>query len=235
MSKQIAESSEVNDRIIDRCLQLIKMIFVSLPDAGEIFKNNYEQMMQCKNMFDLVMVYSPLIWKYMRNKDIKEEDKFKVFRMMAMSSDEKRKIFEQFKLEDILDEKIYAYLISTCIQKLHSINTTEPTAEEVELYKMMKTSIEALDKVQTIPIEKLLDPEYFPELEERKNEEKRKREELCNKVESVLLQATSEQLKQFIEIVGKMNNDWEMTFDINSLSDDKLNEIIELYERMSKN
>ena len=227
------EISETNKKIIEKVIQMAKMFFVSLPVSDIILKDNYERVLQSKTIGDLFFSFTPLMWKFLRNKDVSDDDKMKLMRIMMINPSDKKK-FQNAGVEDILDDNIFGEVVATTLKRINEVNTTPASEREKYLFGMVKNSIDSLDKAQTVPIDKLLDPEYFPEVEQKRIGVMKKKEELCIQVENIFMRSTSEQLEQYIKFFENDEcqwNGWEITVGLEDLPDEKLKQFIKLYDK----
>ena len=212
---QVAPLLKDPDRTKDIIL-ISKILLLTIPGMEKILRGNYERLFGCTTLTDLILNFLPLSLEFYRHKEISYEEKLYHYRITSFTKREER------ECRPITLQSFIEHLLT--MRK--AITPFNYTPEEKRQFDYVLALIDSLDSAQTVPVEMLIDPTYFPEAEVRLKEINTERSLIIRRVLQAAALASQDVLCgvfRTLERFGQAGWDREIVWD--SLSTEQLLEL----------
>ncbi|KAL7719253.1 Uncharacterized protein QTN25_003623 [Entamoeba marina] len=209
-------------------LSTLKMIIISLPNLEKMIGNDYEKVFTSTTLTELFCNFTPLVWKFFRNKSVPVEEKLQLFLLCITFETDNG--YDTYHFSSNLNlQKIINSMGNS--HKSHIELITSPSQKEIDMFDRFINLIDTLDKQQIVSIDKMVDPYYFNPLFNNTPSEFKQKQELHCIISKIFQKATPQQLQEYVEFLKNEDNwdGWNLSFDITTLSLGTLKQFIEQF------
>ncbi|ELP94197.1 hypothetical protein EIN_186140 [Entamoeba invadens IP1] len=211
-----------------KALSFIKAFVSSLPEIHNVTKGKVYDILQSKTVSEFMVKWSPVMWTYLRDENVSEENKLRFMLYIAPlkndSSKEGMLSLVRFSTEESV--RLLTQIIERNSRIAVDDNYFIKLQKDEKLCKCFNefmTQLNRMDKIQKTPVWKLVDPFYFADAEENKRIRKAAlRSEIVSRLEF----ADQSTLQQIFKMNGGSSSNWDVTLHLDILEISQLKEIL---------
>ena len=201
-----------NNKASTHFVLLSKCLLLSIPGIESVLSKMAETFFSCKTIPDLYFFFMALEFEVYRSADVTYQDKLHFFRTFnAMYTN-------PFDPRDITPGELQQYTAQ--LIQLQALIRTQPCSEDdLRFFESTLVILEDMDNQQTIPLEQLLDPTFFPKEEDLNKATLVKKQQFVDDLAQAFPDARQEQLQRAFQALDKFGvSGWDKEFSLESLS-----------------